>query len=173
MHKFFQRVMPALVIVAGLLGVQTMATVPGAQTQNAEKKEISDYKLTTDKLNKFEAAAKSYTKLVNGNPALKASLDKDAESSEQNTIANSVKSIEKHPELVAAIKSAGFTTTHEYVVMTYTLINTFSNVGMKRNGYIKQIPASISAENAAFVEQNHDRVNGIVNMLTPKDEDDK
>ncbi len=173
MHIFFRKARPALVIVAGLLACGTMGTAADAQAQNTEKKEISEYKLTTDKLNKFEAAAKSYTKLVNGNPALKASLDKDAEASEQNTIANSVKSIEKHPELVAAIKSAGFTTTHEYVVMTYALINTFSNVGMKRKGYIKQIPASISAENATFVDQNYDRVNGIVNMLTPKDEDDK
>jgi hypothetical protein len=42
MHKFFRRIVPAVVIVAGLMGLQTTATAAGAQAQNSEKKEISD-----------------------------------------------------------------------------------------------------------------------------------
>jgi len=173
MRNLIGRAVLGALMAAIVMGAVAPAKAYSQAAQSPEKKEISDYKLTTDKLNKFEVAAKSYTKLANGNPALQASLNKDAQAAEQNTVANSVKSIEKHPELVSAIKSAGFTTTREYVVMTYALINTFSNVGMKRKGFIKQLPTSISVENAVFVDQNYDRVNGIVNMLTPKDEGDK
>jgi len=122
-------------------------------------------------LNKFEAAVKALNKLYAQKPGLEATLMN--ETGTHNTISDSNGVIEKHPEVAAAIKGAGFSTTREYVVMSYALLNTFSNVKMKKMGYIKQIPASISAENAAFVEQNYDRVNGIVNILTPKDEDDK
>jgi hypothetical protein len=175
MHKLVLKFLTALVIVAGLLGGETMATAAYAQAQNAglsaEKKEISDYKLTTDKLSKLEAAVKALNKLYTQSPGLEATLTK--ETGDHNTIADSNRVIEKHPEVAGAIKGAGFSTTREYVVMLYALLNTFSNVKMKKMGYIKQIPASISAENAAFVEQNYDRVNSIMDTLTPKDEDDK
>jgi hypothetical protein len=67
MHKFVLKVLPAVVIVAGLLGGEAITIAAHARTQhanlNAEEKEISAYKLTTDKLNKFEAAVKALNKL--------------------------------------------------------------------------------------------------------------
>ena len=37
-------------------------------------------------------------------------------------------------------------------------------VGMKKAGNIKEYPSSISPENAAFIEQNYDKLQG---MLAP------
>jgi len=52
----------------------------------------------------------------------------------------------------------------EFLIVTGALIGDFMAVGMKKSGTIKEYPASISPENAAFVEQNYDKLQS---MLTP------
>ena len=53
----------------------------------------------------------------------------------------------------------------EYVVMTATMMNSIMIVMLKKQGMIQEYPASISRENAAFLEQNYDRVPKIMELL--------
>jgi hypothetical protein len=91
-------------------------------------------------------------------------MDEESGAKDRNTVSGSVAVIEKHPQVLRAIQGAGLST-REYVVMTYTLINTDMAVSMKKKGMIKEYPASISPANAAFVEQNFSRITALLNRL--------
>jgi len=128
-----------------------------AGQENPEKKEIRDFSLTADRLNKYEAATKTYNHLTGENHTLKKQLSAEALANGKNTITGGVVTIEAHPPVVAAIQHTGLST-HDYVVMTYTLVNLAGAVRMKKQGAIKEYPPSVSPPNAAFVERNYDRI---------------
>ncbi len=123
-----------------------------------DMKEVRGFRLTLDNLNKYDAAARAIAKLMKENPDLKKQME--AESAEHSSIDSSVKTLEKYPPIAEAIKNAGLSK-REYIVMTGTLMVTVLAVDLKRQGQLKAYPASISPENAAFVEHNFDKVAAI------------
>jgi phage-related minor tail protein len=170
-----QRVSGRVFSLAAILTL-AFATLAGAQGKNsnaksnekqheADAKEIRNFRLTEDKLNKYEAAAKAFTKLTQQNPDLKRQIGQETATSEDTTLDSVVKAFERHTDVAAAIKDAGMST-HDYVVMTFTMNDVATEVGMKRNGVIKEYPPSILPENAAFVDQNFDRVNSLLQSMT-------
>lgn len=148
-----------------LLGVVGMSAPQAAQRGNPpadpDSKEYRSYRLTMENVGKFVAASKALVRLSHDNP----DLEKDMESqSDARTIEDAVRTTEKYPAVTAAIKSAGLTT-RDFVVMTGTLMGAEMAVGMKKQGQIKQYPPSVSPENAAFVEQNWDRLNAMMKAV--------
>lgn len=148
-----------------LLGAAAISAPQAAQRGNppadADSKEYRSYHLTMENVGKFVAASKALVKLSHDNPG----LEKDMESqSDARTIEDAVRTTEKYPAVTAAIKSAGLTT-RDFVVMTGTLMGAEMAVGMKKQGQIKQYPPSVSPENAAFVEQNWDRLNAMMKAV--------
>lgn len=137
------------------------APQPGNPPNDADSKEYRNYRLTMENINKFVAASKALVKLSHDNPG----LEKDMESqSDASTIDEAVKTTEKYPAVTNAIKDAGLTT-RDFVVMTGTLMSAQMAVGMKKQGQIKQYPPSVSPENAAFVEQNWDKLNAMMKSV--------
>ncbi len=132
-----------------------------AQVQ-AEKNEVKNYVLTTEKLDKYESAIKATLKVEKENPVLEKQMDDENSQNPSNTIAGSVTTIEKHPPIANAIKGAGMSP-RDFVVMTYALINSAAAVQMKKAGAVKDYPESVLAENAAFVEKNYERIKKIFN----------
>ena len=145
------------------------AAASNARQHAADQKEVRDFRLTMDKLEKYETAAKAFTKLTQQDPGLKKQIEAETATGEDTTLDSVVKAFEKHPAVVTAIKDAGLST-HDYVVMTFTMNEVATEVGMKRSGAIKEYPASILPENAAFVDQNFDRVNDLLNSMTTADQ---
>ncbi|HEV2382904.1 MAG TPA: hypothetical protein VG206_24320 [Terriglobia bacterium] len=148
-----------------LLGAAAISAPQAAQRGNppadADSKEYRGYHLTMENVGKFVAASKALVKLSHDNPG----LEKDMESqSDARTIEDAVRTTEKYPAVTSAIKSAGLTT-RDFVVMTGTLMGAEMAVGMKKQGQIKQYPPSVSPENAAFVEQNWDRLNAMMKAV--------
>jgi hypothetical protein len=139
-----------------------------AQTQDdkasaeAEKKEVKNFVLTTDKLDKYDAVVKAVHKVQKDNPALKKQMDDDDSRNPSNTIAGSVATIEKYPPIAKAIRDLGLSP-RDFVVMTYTLINSAAAVQMKKAGTIQEYPDSVLPENAAFVDKNYERIKKIFN----------
>jgi hypothetical protein len=150
-------------LLGGGFGTARAAHASGQMA--AERKEIRDFVLTTEKLDKYEASANAESKLMKSDPGLKKQLDEESMDTEGSTVAGSVKNIQKHPTLVSAIQSSGLSI-HDYVVMTYTLINSSSAVAMKKSGAIKEYPANVSPGNAAFTEQNFDRIKKMLNSMS-------
>jgi hypothetical protein len=162
----------ALRLALGVL--LSVGIAAAAQTQDdkdsaeAEKKEVKNFVLTTDKLDKYEAAVKAVHKVQKDNPSLKKQMDDDDSRNPSNTIAGSVATIEKYPPTAKAIKDAGLSP-RDFVVMTYTLINSAAAVQMKKAETIKEYPDSVLPENAAFVDKNYERIKKIFNSEDTSD----
>jgi hypothetical protein len=145
-----------------------------AQTQDdkasaeAEKREVKNLALTTDKLDKYDAAVKAVHRVQKDNPTLKKQMDDDDSRNPSNTIAGSVATIEKYPPIAKAIKDAALSP-RDFVVMTYTLINSAAAVQMKKAGTIKEYPDSVLPENVAFVDKNYERIKKIFNSEDTSD----
>jgi hypothetical protein len=131
----------------------------------AEKNEVKNFVLTSDKLDKYAEAVKAIRKVQKDDPALKKQMDDDNSKNPSNTISGSVATIEKYPPVVSALKNAGLSP-RDFVVMTYTLINSAAAVHMKKAGAIKDYPDSVLPDNAAFVEKNYDRISKIFNSAS-------
>jgi hypothetical protein len=146
-----------------LLGISASAAQEdkaSAQVE-AEKNEVKNFVLTSDKLDKYAAAVNAIRKVQKDDPALKKKMDDDNAKNPSNTIADSVANIEKYPPVANALESAGLPP-RDFVVMTYTLINAAAEVQRKKAG-TKQDPDSALPENVTFVEKNYDRIKKIFN----------
>ena len=148
-----------LLVVAGVAAPQ--AGQRGNPPDDADSKEYRGYRLTMDNVNKFVAASKALVKLSHDNPELEKEMESQ---SDARTIEDAVKTTEKYPAVTAAIKGAGLTT-RDFVVMTGTLMGAEMAVGMKKQGQIKQYPPSVSPENAAFVEENWEKLNAMMKAV--------
>ena len=126
-----------------IAGVAAAAQTPDEKASaEAEKKDVKNFVLTADKLDKYEAAVKAINKVQKDNPSIKKQMDDEDSRNPSNTIAGSVALIEKYPPIANAIKGAGLTP-HDFVVMTYTLINSAAAVQMKKVGTIKEYPDTV------------------------------
>jgi hypothetical protein len=148
----------AIAILAGTAAISAAQSNNAANQMAADAKEIRDYQLTTDKLTRYEGAAKAVQKILKDNPAVQQKLDSDSQnSSGPNSIAQSAAALDKQSQLVAAIKSAGFGT-HEYVVLTYALMASEGYIAMKKSVPNTPMPQDVSPANAAFAEANFGRI---------------
>ncbi len=123
-----------------------------------DMKEVRSFRLTVDNLSKYDAASRAIAKAIKDNPGIKDQMED--QTPDHPSIDSSVKELDKYPPIVAAIASAGLSK-RDYIVMTGTLMVTVLAVDMKRQGQLKAYPATISPENAAFVEKNFDKVAAI------------
>ena len=152
-----------------IAGVAAAAQTPDEKASaEAEKKEVKNFVLTTDKLDKYDAAVKAVHKIQKDNPTVKKQMDDDDSRNPSNTIAASVATIEKYPPIAKAIKDAGLSP-RDFVVMTYTLINSAAALQMKKAGTIEEYPDSVLPENAAFVDKNYERIKKIFNSEDASD----
>jgi hypothetical protein len=161
--KFLARLALCFFLVAG--AVAAVQTPDEKASEEAEKKDVKNFVLTADKLDKYEAAVKAINKVQKDTPAIKKQMDDEDSQNPSITIAGSVALIEKYPPIANAIKGAGLTP-HDFVVMTYTLINSAAAVQMKKVGTIKEYPDTVLPENISFVDKNYERIKKIFNSDT-------
>jgi len=128
----------------------------GKKADSPDLKEIRDYRLNMDVIQKFVQVFKT----VSNDPAAKKCFDNDAPGNAP-TLDAGEKLMNACPPAVADLKAAGMKP-REFLIVTAALIGDFMAVGMKKSGTIKQYPDSISPENAAFVEQNYDKLQKIL-----------
>jgi hypothetical protein len=137
------------------------------RADDPDMREIRDYRLSLEKIQKYIDASKALQK----DPAASACF-KDKPPGNQATIDLGQKQIEACPAAVADMKSAGLTP-REFLVLTGSLIGNVFAMEMKRQGTIKQYPDSVSPENAAFLDQNYDKVKAMVAPLMGQGGSDK
>jgi hypothetical protein len=154
---------------ATLIGVILLAA-GGAAAQSRTKKadgpdlkEIRDYRLNMDVIQRYVNFFKAVTK----DPAAKKCFDTDAPGNAP-TLDAGEKILNSCPPAVADLKAAGIKP-REFLIVTAALIGDFMAVGMKKTGTIKEYPASVSPENAAFVEQNYDKIQSMLAPLMGND----
>jgi hypothetical protein len=138
----------------GVAGAQTRAK----KADNPDLKEIRDYRLNMDVIQRYLAAFKA----INNDAAAKKCFDNNS-SADAQTLDDSEKRLNACPPAVADLKAAGLKP-REFLIVTGALIGDFMAVGMKKSGAIKEYPDSISPENVAFIEQNYAKLQ---TMLAP------
>jgi hypothetical protein len=160
--------MAALVnAILALAPVATSAPLAGGPHDNdPDLLEIRQYRLTMDKVEKTATATEQVNALLASNPGLKKKVD--AESDDDASIDQKAKQFDtKFPEATAIIHSNGLST-REYIVVSMALLNDMMMVGMKMQGAIKEYPPnSVTPENAAFVQQNFDKLKALSRKMTP------
>ena len=118
------------------------------------------------KVDKLVVATEALRKLADPTPSLKQRMEGDSDNNQ--TIDQKVKYFDTNfPQATAVVHSSGLTT-REYVLVSLAFLNDVMIVGMKKQGIIKEYPANaITPENAAFVEQNFDRLKQVSEKLSP------
>jgi hypothetical protein len=156
----------ALAILAAATSLSAAQAGNSANQDTPDKKEIREFQLTTDKLTRFEGAAKAIATQFKDNPNLEQQLTAASQNNAgPNTIAQSAAAMDKFPQLTAAIKPFGFSS-HEYIVMTFALANAFAYVEMKKSSPNAPLPPTVSAANAAFAAANEARIQALIQILS-------
>jgi hypothetical protein len=128
---------------------------------DADEREVTAFRLSMDNLIKFGNATSALMKITHDDPSLRKQMEEEQQG---KNLQEETAALERHPTAVAAIRSAGLTP-REYLVMTATIVSTTMAVGMKKEGMIKEFPAIVSAENAAFVNQNYEKISALLKKM--------
>jgi len=159
-----------LVMTALAAATATLTPAQGSKAadNNPDVVEARNYKLTMNKLERLAAAAEDLNKALAADPALKGRVESG--SSDDKSIDEKAREIDaKFPQLAAMLRPHGFAT-REWIVINIAFLNDMIVVGMKKQGALKEYPPNtITAENAAFVEANYDKLQEIGKKLTPQD----
>jgi hypothetical protein len=149
-------------------GVLLLTATAGAQSRkkadDPDVKEMRDYRLSMEVIQRYMNAVK----VIGADSAAKKCFDKNSPG-DAPTLDAGEKIMLACPAGVADLKTNGLKP-REFLVITGGLIGDFMIVGMKKSGTIKAYPAAISPENAAFIEQNYDKLQ---TMLAPLNGDQK
>ena len=137
-----------------------MAAAPQAK-KNADSdpdiREIRDYRLSMEALQKFANAYKSMMA-----DAKAQTCFKDSSPGNEKTLDLGEKKLNECPAAVADIKAAGLKP-REFLVLTAHILGDMMAVELKRSGQIKAYPAdTTSPENAAFLDQNYDKMKALL-----------
>jgi hypothetical protein len=147
-----------------LLAVAMGATVAAAQSKRSAddpgQKEIYNYILTMDKVQKIGAATKTLQALAKQHPELN-------DTSQANTLDETVQKLEKYPDAIAVIKKNGMAP-REYIVGVMCVMQAGMAVGFKKSGTYKEYPPDmlklVSKANLDFVEQHWDDFQKLTKM---------
>jgi hypothetical protein len=146
-------------VLAILLFMLSLASTQQASAaEDKDDREVAAFRLNMDKVNRFATASKG---LVQYRKEHKDSDDSDQDS---QTLDAMVSKMNAHPALVKIIQDARMTP-REYALTTLTLVTTGIAVSMKKQGVLKEYPASVSRENAAFIEQNYAKIESLLKGL--------
>lgn len=111
MSQFLRRFLLSLALLAGLPAL--------ALAQTAEEKALRAYSLDMTKLNKYAAVTEKVAAMVQANPSLATKYESEAAKAEES-LDETIKSLEKIPELSSAVRSQG-STMRDYMMTTLVL----------------------------------------------------
>ncbi len=148
-----------MLLIAASAGAQSRAK----KADSPDVKEMRDYRLSMDVIQRYIRAMKT----VGADPVAKKCFENNPPGNAP-TLDAGEKLINACPAGVADLNAAGLKP-REFLVITGALIGDFMAVGMKKNGTIKEYPSSLSPENAAFIEQNYDKIQAMLAPLTGGD----
>ena len=156
------------IIVAGMALTATVARAVqgGSDISQADAKQLYNYTLTMDKIQKTAAATKTLQELGKQHPELEKAGD-------AKSIDGTVQLIQRYPEAVAAITQAGLAP-REYVMCLLTTMQAAMAVGFKKSGTVKEYPPKlleqVSKANLDFVEQHWDEIQKMTASASSEDQ---
>ena len=152
-------------IVSSLLAGVLLAAGAYAQGKrtgddDADQKELYNYVLTMDKIQKIASATRGLEALQKQHPEIK-------DENNAKTLDETVKKFQKYPDAVAILSKNGLSP-REYAVGVMTTMQAAMAVGFKKNGTYKEYPPNmlklVSKANLDFTEQHWDEIEKLTKM---------
>ncbi len=139
-----------------------MTTFAWAQLNfgDADIRELSQYKLTSERVSTLTSALKALNKLAQSNPA----AIRNVVAKEGSTISDSVKLIEADTAVSTAIKSAAITA-HDYVLSSIALAQAYNAAELKKMGASYSGQLQVPDENVAFVESHPVAIEAVMSEI--------
>jgi hypothetical protein len=128
----------------------------------ADDKEMRDYRLTMDKAQKYVAALTAIQADAKSTQCPKELKKNDLKAAP--TLDAFEKKFTSCPGAVAHVKEAGLAP-REIMIMSTVLLGGAMLAGVKKAGQLKEYPAFISPENAAFLEKNAEKLGPMLEPL--------
>lgn len=144
-----------------LLSIMTTGPLSRASQGStaADMSEVRAYRLTMPKVTSFYATIVNLRKLAAAYPELCAAVD-PTETDEAVSLSERAKQIEaSHPEVVPVLAAEGLSA-REFLVMAMAQLQAGMAVYAKSMG-AKELPAEVSPENVAFMEQNKEQLDAM------------
>lgn len=146
-------------IAAGLLSGIAAAQTRSRGTDESGQKELYNYVLTMDKIQRISGATRALEALARQHPELN-------DMNSAKTLDATVQNFQRYPDAVAVVKKFGMEP-REYIVGVMTVMQAGMAVGFKKSGTYKEYPPDIlklvSKANLEFVEQHWDEVQKLTN----------
>jgi hypothetical protein len=140
--------------LAGLLTVGAFAQPKGRSTDDPDQKELYNYVLSMDKIQKIANATIAMSEYAK-------SLD------------DTVRKLQKYPEVVSILSKNGVAP-RDYAVGMFTLLQASIAVGSKKSGLYKEYPPKmlqlVSKANLDFVDQHYEEIQKLTASMQPKDQ---
>jgi hypothetical protein len=151
-----------IVVPVAMISVAAAAAQSRKTQGNTDQKELYNYVLTMDKVQKLVSATNGLSELGAHHPELYNSGE---------TLDQVTQRFQKYPDVTATLSQNGLTP-REYVVGTITLVQADMAVNFKKAGTYKEYPPDVlkvvSPENLAFVEKHCDEVNKALSSSSSK-----
>jgi len=129
-----------------------LACAPAVLAQTPEEKALGAYSLDMTKLNKTAAVSERVATMVQANPSLATKYEKEASKADES-LDQTIKSLEKIPELSNAVRAEGFTM-RDYMMTTIVLAYGMAYRDMKKADARAEVPAGLSPANVRFMDQH-------------------
>jgi hypothetical protein len=150
-------------LVSVAMGAALTTAAPQAKKSadsDPDIREMRDYRLSMDALQKFSNAYKS----MMGDSKAQMCF-KDSPPGNEKTLDLGEKKLNECPAAVADLKAVGLKP-REFLVLTAHILGDMVAVELKKSGQIKAYPAdTISPENAAFLDQNYEKMKSLLGPL--------
>jgi hypothetical protein len=144
MSQLFQRFMPLVAVLAILPGL--------VLAQTPEEKALRSYSLDMTKLNKAAAVSERIAAMVQANPSLATKYEGEASKADES-LDQTIKSLEKIPELSNAVRAEGFTM-RDYLMTTLVMAYGAAYREMTKVDPKAEVPDGLSPSNAKFIDQH-------------------
>ena len=143
-----------VVLTAVLMAAGTPAQTKNSETDEAGQKELYNYVLSMDKIQKIASATQALQVVAKQHPELN-------EGGSAKSLDQTVQRFEQYPDAVAILSKNGLTP-RKYTVGFMTMLQATMAVGFKKSGTYKEYPPDmlkqVSKANLDFVEQHWDAI---------------
>jgi hypothetical protein len=174
--KVFSRLLAValgFLVVASFTAHAQKKTAKELYDSDPQMVEIREYKLTMDKIERLAHTSEQLEALIKADPSMKTALNPNNNDSQKDmnlTEAATALSV-KYPKAAAVVVANGFTP-REYFVALMAVFNDGLWVGMKKAGQVKDYdPHAITPQNAAFLEQNWEKLEPLLKKALPMNSD--
>ena len=130
----------------------------GVELSLDDQRLLGGYRLSLDKLDKFEAATKRLQEAVKTNLTLKSQLETVGSNAGKASLGDSISRIEANgPAVVALMKEAG-TTPRDFILTPFSLYLAGKASAAKQGNPAVTLPPYAPGENVAFFDANRVRI---------------